>query len=154
LSAEFKPLQRVCSIADALGVVGDRYALLVVREIGYGNTRFQEIAARTGAPRDVLTARLRKLEEAGILERRAYSDYPPRYDYLLTASGQDLEPILLALKEWGDQHCNSGQEPVVFEHTCGETFHPVTVCSACGEAVHAGELTVTGGTTATPGERR
>jgi DNA-binding HxlR family transcriptional regulator len=59
----------VCSITDALSIVGDRYALLVAREMRYGHTRFQEIAASTGAPRDVLTARLRKLEQAGVIQR-------------------------------------------------------------------------------------
>jgi DNA-binding HxlR family transcriptional regulator len=138
--------QRVCSITDALGLVGDRYALLVVREIRYGNTRFNDIAAATGAPRDVLTARLRKLELAGVVERRAYSERPPRDEYVLTSAGHELHPVLLALKEWGDRYCNPGAEPVVFEHTCGEEFHALTVCEACRRAVVAGELTVTGGT--------
>ena len=146
--------RRDCSIADALQIVGDRYALLVVREIGYGNTRFDQIAARIAGPRDVITARIRKLQEAGIVERRLYSDHPPRYYYLLTSPGRDLEPVLLALKEWGDRHCNPGSEPVVFEHSCGETFHPETVCCACGGHVAPGELTVVGGTDVTLGERR
>ena len=67
----------MCSITDALSIVGDRYALLVARELRYGRTRFQDIAAGTGAPRDVLTARLRKLELAGVIERRRYCEHPP-----------------------------------------------------------------------------
>ena len=137
---------RVCSITDALDLVGDRYALLVVREIRYGRTRFQEIAAGTGAPRDVLTARLRKLEAAGVIVRRLYCERPPRHEYLLTAAGEELHPILLALKEWGDRHCNPGAEPVVFRHSCGAEFHALTVCAACGEPVRGGDLTVSGGT--------
>ena len=101
MSPESKPTPRVCSITDALSIVGDRYALLVARELRYGRTRFQDIAAGTGAPRDVLTARLRKLEEAGVIERRRYCEHPPRYEYLLTEAGRELQPILLALKEWG-----------------------------------------------------
>ena len=143
---ESKPSSRVCSVADALDVVGDRYALLVAREIRYGKTKFNDIAIGTGAPRDVLTARLRKLEETGIIERRLYSERPPRYEYLLTDSGRELQPILLALKEWGDQHLNPGAEPIVFEHTCGADFHPQTVCEACREPLRDGELTVSGGT--------
>jgi len=146
VSPESKPSRRVCSITDALSIVGDRYALLVVRELRYGKTRFGEIAASTGAPRDVLTARLRKLEEAGVIERRRYSQRPERHEYLLTRSGLELQPVLLALKEWGDRHCNPGTEPIVFEHACGAEFHPVTTCAACGEALVDGELTVTGGT--------
>jgi DNA-binding HxlR family transcriptional regulator len=143
----------VCSVADALSLVGDRYALLIVREVGYGNTRFQDIARLTGAPRDVLSSRLRQLVEGGLLKRRLYSERPARYDYLLTDAGLDLEPVLLALKEWGDRHCNPNAEPVIFEHTCGATFHPVTVCPACHEEICPGALSVVGGTHAVIGER-
>jgi hypothetical protein len=75
-----------------------------------------------------------------------YSEHPPRYEYHLTEAGADLRPIVLALKEWGDNHVNRGHEPVVFEHTCGAEFHPLTVCAACRAPVSTGELTVTGGT--------
>jgi DNA-binding HxlR family transcriptional regulator len=146
VSPKSKPSPRVCSITDALSIVGDRYALLVAREIRYGRTRFQQIAAGTGAPRDVLTARLRKLEEAGVVERRQYSERPPRHEYVLTDAGNELHFILLALKEWGDRHCNPGAEPVVFQHTCGAEFHAVTVCAACGEPIGSGDLRVVGGT--------
>jgi DNA-binding HxlR family transcriptional regulator len=90
VSPQSKPCPRVCSVADALSIVGDRYALLVAREIRYGHTRFQDVATSTGAPRDVLTARLRKLEQAGVIERRQYSERPPRHEYLLTDAGRDL----------------------------------------------------------------
>jgi DNA-binding HxlR family transcriptional regulator len=141
-----KPTRRVCSVADALSMVGDHYSLLIVREIGYGYVRFKDLVAFTGAPRDVLTSRLRRLEDVGVLERRIYSEHPPRYEYHLTEAGADLRPIVLALKEWGDSHVNPGQEPVVFEHTCGAEFHPLTVCAACRAPVGTGELTVKGGT--------
>jgi DNA-binding HxlR family transcriptional regulator len=136
----------VCSITDALSIVGDRYALLVAREIRYGRTRFEDIAAGTGAPRDVLTARLRKLEAAGVIERRLYRERPPRHEYLLTDAGRELQPILRALKEWGDRHCNPGAAPVVFQHACGAEFHALTVCEACREPVRDGDLRVVGGT--------
>lgn len=146
MNPESKPSPRVCSITDALSIVGDRYALLVIREMRYGYSRFQDIARNTGAPRDVLTARLRKLEESGLIERRQYSQRPPRHEYLLTDAGRELQPVLLALKEWGDRHLNPGNEPIIFEHICGEDFHPVTVCGACRQPLVDGELTVTGGT--------
>jgi DNA-binding HxlR family transcriptional regulator len=146
VSPESKLSPRVCSVTDALSIVGDRYALLVAREIRYGHTRFQDIAASTGAPRDVLTARLRKLEQAGVIERRQYSQRPPRHEYLLTDAGQALRPILLALKEWGDRYINPGAEPVIFQHACGAEFHPLTVCAACKKPLRDGELSVTGGT--------
>ena len=146
MSSRSKPTRRVCSITDALSLIGDRYALLIVREIRYGLTRFSDIQASTGAPRDVLTARLRKLEEAGLLVRRPYEERPPRYEYVLTEAGNELHLVLHALKEWGDRHCNPGNEPIVFGHTCGAEFHPLTVCAACREPLEDGDLTVIGGT--------
>src|SRR5919106_5169061 len=98
MSSKVKPTQRICSVADALDVVGDRYSLLIVREIGYGYRRFQALAGFTGAPRDVLTARLRRLEEIGPIERRPYSERPERHGYHPTQAGEQLRPIVLALK--------------------------------------------------------
>ena len=95
---------RVCSIADALDVVGERWSLLVLRELGFGVHRFNDIQVNTGAPRETLALRLRKLEEAGVIERRRYHDHPPRDEYVLTASGRDLAPVLTALREWGERH--------------------------------------------------
>jgi DNA-binding HxlR family transcriptional regulator len=102
---------RPCSIAAALEVVGDRWAMLVVREVGLGNHRFTDIARGTGAPRDRLTARLRDLVEAGVLERRAYSDAPPRFGYHLTDSGRELVPILEQLYGWGRRHVVAADDP-------------------------------------------
>src|ERR1700761_2895834 len=93
---------RPCSIAAALEIVGDRWSLLVVREVHFGNHRFSEIARHTGAPRDRLAARLKALVAAGVLEQRPYQDSPPRLGYYLTAAGRDLVPVLQALLQWGD----------------------------------------------------
>lgn len=95
---------RVCPIADALEVVGDRWSLLVLREVGFGVHRFSDIARHTGAPRETLTARLQKLEAEGVLERRRYSDRPPRFEYHLTDAGRELEAVLVALRRWGERH--------------------------------------------------
>ncbi|WP_082556578.1 helix-turn-helix domain-containing protein [Modestobacter sp. Leaf380] len=92
---------RPCPIAAALEVVGDRWALLAVREVHLGAHRFSDVLAGTGAPRDRLAARLKDLVAAGVLERRPYQDSPPRSDYHLTEAGQDLVPVLGALKAWG-----------------------------------------------------
>lgn len=94
----------MCSIADALGVVGERWTLLVLRELGFGVHRFNDIQTNTGAPRETLALRLRKLEEAGVVERRRYSEHPPRDEYLLTQAGKDIVPVLAALREWGETH--------------------------------------------------
>lgn len=95
---------RVCSMADALALIGDRWALHVVREIAMGVRRFNTIKRRTGAPREMLTARLRKLEAVGVITRRRYSDKPPRFEYALTASGTELIPVMTALYAWGERH--------------------------------------------------
>ena len=95
---------RVCSMADALALVGDRWALHVVREIGMGVRRFDVIQRRTGAPREMLTSRLRKLESAGVITRTPYSERPPRFEYALTAAGEELIPVMAALYSWGERH--------------------------------------------------
>lgn len=102
---------RPCPIAASLEVVGERWSLLVVREISLGNTRFSDIVRGTGAPRDRVSARLRTLEEAGVVERVAYSESPPRHDYLLTAAGRKLLPVLDALLAWGAEHVVAPDDP-------------------------------------------
>jgi len=129
---------RACSIAGALEVVGERWALLVVREVSMGNHRFTDIARGTGAPRDRLAARLATLVELGVLERRAYSTAPPRSSYHLTASGRDLLPVLHALLRWGDRWV-AEEPPVVLHHH----DHPIDLewtCRTCGEPVSAGPV--------------
>jgi DNA-binding HxlR family transcriptional regulator len=95
---------RACGIADALGVVGDRWALLVLRELGFGVHRFNDIRANTGAPRDSLATRLRRLEEAGLIARRRYHEHPPRDEYVLTESGTAITPVLRELRAWGETY--------------------------------------------------
>ncbi|CAN5801058.1 hypothetical protein BH09ACT7_BH09ACT7_46540 [soil metagenome] len=85
-------------------MVGDRWSLLALRELFLGVTRFNDIQANTGAPRASLIARLRALEAAGLVARRRYSEHPPRDDYVLTDAGQDLAPVLGALRVWGEAH--------------------------------------------------
>jgi DNA-binding HxlR family transcriptional regulator len=95
---------RVCPIADALDVLGDRWSLLILRELGFGVHRFNEIRANTGAPRETLTTRLRELEDAGVIVRRRYSEHPPRDEYLLTDAGKAITPVMRALRKWGERY--------------------------------------------------
>ena len=90
-----------CAIAQAVGVVGDWWTLLIVRDVAGGITRFGALQNELGVSRKVLTERLAALVEAGVLERRSYSDHPPRFDYVLTAAGRGLLPTLVALQDWG-----------------------------------------------------
>jgi DNA-binding HxlR family transcriptional regulator len=98
---------RECPIADAMELIGDRWSLLVIREIGLGVRRFTAIQRNTGAPREMLTARLRKLEDSGVITRQQYSEHPPRYDYMLTEAGQALVPVLRSLRRWGEKYAPS-----------------------------------------------
>ena len=127
---------RTCSIARTLDVVGEKWALLAVREVFLGNRRFDEMVRRTGAPRDTLAARLRTLTGAGILERRQYCEHPARYEYRLTEAGLDLYPVIVALMRWGDEHL-AGEDgpPLVLEHRCGHRLTAQLVCESCGEPV-------------------
>jgi DNA-binding HxlR family transcriptional regulator len=132
---------RPCSVAAALNLVGEKWALLAVREIGFGNKRFDAIVRNTGAPRDRLAARLRALETAGVITRRQYSDHPPRYEYELTESGRDLRLVLQALRAWGDKWAVD-MPPVTFGHTCGHDLDGMLVCRHCGQEVKPGDLQV------------
>jgi DNA-binding HxlR family transcriptional regulator len=135
---------RHCSIARTLELVGERWALLALREVFLGVRRFDAIQRNTGAPRDVLSARLRKLLAAGLLERRQYQERPARYEYRLTEAGRDLLPVLLTLMDWGDKHLAEGRPPLTYQHRCGAHFEPVLVCQACGEPVARRDLRVVG----------
>jgi DNA-binding HxlR family transcriptional regulator len=133
---------RVCSVARTLEFVGEKWALLAVREIFLGSRRFEEIVAATGAPRDTMAARLRALVAHGILERRQYSARPPRDEYVLTPAGRDLYPVILSLMQWGDRHrpLEAGP-PMVLDHSCGHRLEPRWDCAHCGEQIHAREVT-------------
>ena len=130
---------RVCSVARTLEIVGEKWALLAVREVFLGNRRFDEMVRRIGAPRDTLASRLRVLTGAGILERRQYSEHPARFEYFLTEAGRDLYPVILTLMRWGDTYLAQGGElPLVLEHECGEHLKAQVVCEACGKPAAAG----------------
>jgi DNA-binding HxlR family transcriptional regulator len=100
-----EPPRSPCPVAGALDLVGDRWTLLVVRDLFWGKTRFGEFeASPEGIPTNILAARLQKLERAGLIGRRAYQDNPPRYAYFLTPKGRSLGPVLAGLVTWGKRH--------------------------------------------------
>jgi DNA-binding HxlR family transcriptional regulator len=137
---------RTCSVARTLDLVGEKWALLAVREAFLGNRRFDEIVRRTGAPRDTLAARLRTLVGAGILERRKYSEHPDRFEYHLTQAGRELYPVILTLMRWGDRHlADEDGPPLVLEHSCGHRLVAQVVCEACGQPAQAKDNRVIGG---------
>jgi len=136
--ASIPPEPRPCSIARTLDVVGEKWALLAIREVFLGNRRFDEMVHRTGAPRDTLAARLRTLVATGVLERRQYSEHPARFEYHLTAAGRDLYPVIVTLMRWGDQYlAGDDGPPMVLQHHCGHQLTAQVVCEACGETLYA-----------------
>jgi DNA-binding HxlR family transcriptional regulator len=102
---------RPCPIAAALELVGERWALLAIREIALGATHFGDIVRGTGAPRDRIAARLKSLEGAGVVTRVPYQSTPPRYEYRLTKSGEALIPVLDALLSWGKEYAVLPDDP-------------------------------------------
>ena len=129
-----------CPIARSLDTVGDWWALLIVREVLLGNTRFSQIARNTGAPRDRLAARLRALVDAGVLDRHAYQESPRREEYRLTPSGRDLSRVTQALLDWGDRWAVTSP-PVRLVHHHDHQLHTATVCTVCGEVVDRADVT-------------
>ena len=132
---------RPCSVAAALNLIGEKWTLLAVREIAFGNKRFDAIAKNTGAPRDRLAARLRTLEAAGVVERRLYSEHPPRYEYELTQAGRELRAVLTVLRGWGDRWAVDAP-PTAFGHSCGHDLDPEVICRHCGVEIVPEELRV------------
>ena len=127
-----------CSLARSLDIVGEWWTLLILRDAFLGITRFDELVRRLGIARNVLTARLDTLVEAGVMAKVPYEEGArTRYDYRLTEMGRDLFPVLTALRQWGDRWLvGEGHGPVLLEHrTCGEVTRGVLTCEHCGEAL-------------------
>jgi DNA-binding HxlR family transcriptional regulator len=97
---------QICSIARALEIVGERWTLLIIRDVFLGIRRFDELQESLGVARNILTDRLNRLVDQGVLERVPYSQRPTRYEYRLTAKGRDLNIALSGLRQWGDRYLN------------------------------------------------
>jgi len=125
-----------CSVAQCLEVIGEWWSMLIIRDTFLGITRFDQFQARLGISRNILNQRLGRLVDVGILDKVAYSEHPPRFDYRLTSKGRDLWPVLTAMRQWGDKHAAPGGPPLQVVHkTCGKVSRAILVCSACGERV-------------------
>lgn len=126
-----------CSIAKAMDIVGTRSAILILRECYYGTTRFDGFAARIGITDAAASSALRKLVDAGLLEKRPYQEEGKRtrHEYVLTAMGSDLLPAVIALWQWGDAYLQGGPAPLErVEDSTGEPVH-VELRSASGNQV-------------------
>ncbi|PGH44683.1 transcriptional regulator [Micromonospora sp. WMMA1996] len=134
-----------CSIARALEVVGNRTTLLLLREASFGTRRFDDFARRVGVSEPVAATRLKQLVADGLLDRRPYREpgQRTRDEYVLTAKGRDLLPVLVALRQWGDAYAADevGPSVLVTHHDCGADVHARLRCDA-GHDVPADELAV------------
>jgi len=125
-----------CSVAQCLEVVGEWWSMLIIRDAFLGVTRFEDFHERLGISRNVLNQRLGSLVDAGVLERVAYCEHPPRYDYRLTDKGKDLWPVMTAMRQWGDRWAAPDGPPLQVMHkACGHVAEIVPTCSECGQGV-------------------
>ena len=138
-----------CSIARSLEVVGERWTLLIVRELMRRPHRFAELERTLGIAKNVLTTRLGKLVEQGIVEKVAYTEARDWNDYRLTRKGKDLFPVISALMAWGDRYKAPNGPPVIFEHECGHAAGHKLVCAYCGDDIAPRSVRVIAGPGAT-----
>ena len=130
-----------CSIEATLKTVGDRWTLLILRDIFRGIKRFETIQRDLGIARNLLSKRLQHLIENQVVERFLYQEKPNRYEYRLTDKGRALSPSLIALMQWGDQWCSSEEPPVKLVHdNCGSLLTHSVKCDTCGTDVKANEI--------------
>ena len=133
--------RRNCSMARGLDILGDPWGMLVLREVFFGNGRFEAMKSRLGAADSVLAKRLAALVEAGLLSRRPYDDGGRRrQEYMLTAKGEDALPVLNAIVIWSEKHLAAPSEQAhmfVVHSGCGQRTTSADSCTACGERLTA-----------------
>ena len=131
-----------CSIAKALELIGERWTMLVIREVFTGHRRFDEMAQRLDIARNVLTSRLTRLVDEGVLEKVRYQERPERFEYRLTEKGIDLWPVIVALLQFGDRYYAPDGPPVLLQHKrCGGEVDEHRTCTACGARLSARDVT-------------
>lgn len=128
-----------CSLARALGVLGERWTLLIVRDAFFGVRRFNDFQAHLDVPKAVLADRLAGLVEDGVLRRRIDPEHAGRHLYELTSAGRELWPALFALLMWGDRHRYRNSR--VFKHAdCGALLDPSGRCASCGRTPEPADI--------------
>jgi len=131
----------VCPVGRGLARAGDAWSMLILRDAGLGQTRFDDFQKGLGIAPNILTKRLAALVEAGLLERRRYNDRPPRDEYVLTEAGRDYLPVLQALGGWARKHFGEGAMSDLIETSSGRTITPLVVDAETG--VPLSEIAVT-----------
>ena len=118
-----------CSVASTLEIIGERWTILILRDVFMGIRRFDELQRHLGVARNILQTRLERLVEAGIVRKRPYQERPLRHEYRLTEKGADLWPVLVSLLKWGDKYAIEGERPMILQHRGlrGRTGRPPTL---------------------------
>ena len=130
-----------CSIARTLELIGERWTVLIIRDAFLGIRRFEDFQSDLGVARNVLTTRLARLVEEGLLEKRRYQERPARYEYRLTEKGIALWPVLVSLVKWGDKYASPAGPPRVIVHRdCGGEVNEHLSCDRCGEPLTARDV--------------
>jgi DNA-binding HxlR family transcriptional regulator len=130
-----------CPVGRGLARAGDAWSMLILRDAGLGRTRFDDFQKSLGIAPNILTRRLAALVEAGMLERKRYSERPPRDEYVLTEAGRDYLPVLQALGGWARKHFGEGAISELIDTSSGRTITPLVVDAETG--VPLSEITVT-----------
>jgi DNA-binding HxlR family transcriptional regulator len=129
-----------CPVARGLERVGEWWSILILRDALQGLTRFDQFQKSLDIAPNILTRRLSSLVESGLLEKRLYSERPPRYEYVPTAVGRDFQPVLLALLAWGNKHfAPEGPRIIVAETATGRVVEPAVVDAETGKPLRAPE---------------
>ncbi len=124
-----------CPIGRALALVGDGWSMLILRDAGYGRTRFDQFRTSLGIAPNILARRLKALTEAGLLEKTVYSTRPPREEYRLTPAGRDFLPVLHAIGAWAHRHAGPGPMTYAVDAETGAPIEPVVIDRATGAAL-------------------
>ena len=131
----------ICPVGRGLARAGDAWSMLILRDAGLGRTRFDDFQKSLGIAPNILTRRLAALVEAGMLERRRYSERPPRDEYVLTEAGRDYLPVLQALAGWARKHFGEGAMSELVDAGSGRPITPLVVDAETG--VPLSNITVT-----------
>ena len=124
-----------CPVDRGLMRVGDRWSMLVLRDIERGLTRYEQLRTSLGIAPNMLARRLSALSDAGLIEKRRYSERPPRDEYLLTDAGRDFLPILMAIGAWGRKHNGGGALSRHLDAETGEAVRPLVVDANTGAPI-------------------
>lgn len=116
-----------CAVGRGLAKVSDGWSMLILRDAGFGLTRFDQFRASLGIAPNILARRLKALAKAGLLEKRRYSERPPRDEYLMTEAGRDFLPVLHAIGAWGRRHNGGGDMSHLIDAETGTVVEPVVI---------------------------